>query len=122
MPNAMSRLVRTFVLPRALYACQVWGPDTLQLSQCGQSSLQSELLPICKHVLGLCVACLAPGRELCAVEVPPPAPYHRLRTFLSRNSLSILSTSRLENSLSTKRPCGYSVRHILPHLNCQRPC
>jgi hypothetical protein len=25
----------------------------LQLSPCGQSSLQSQLLPICKHVLGL---------------------------------------------------------------------
>jgi hypothetical protein len=49
----MMLLVRTFVLPRALYACQVWGPDMLQLSPCGQSSLQSELLSICKHVLGL---------------------------------------------------------------------
>jgi hypothetical protein len=45
----------TFVLPRALYACLVWGPDMLQLSPWGQSSLQSELLFICKHVLGLCV-------------------------------------------------------------------
>jgi hypothetical protein len=49
----MMLLVRTFVLPRALYACQAWGPDMLQLSPCGQSSLQSELLSICKHVLGL---------------------------------------------------------------------
>jgi hypothetical protein len=47
----MMLLVRTFVLPRALYACQVWGPDTLSPS--GQSRLQSELLSICKHVLGL---------------------------------------------------------------------
>jgi hypothetical protein len=53
MPHAMMLLVRTFVLPRALYACQVWGPDMLQLSPCGQSNLQSELLSICKHVLGL---------------------------------------------------------------------
>jgi hypothetical protein len=53
MPHAMMLLVRTFVLPRALYACQVWCPDMLQLSSCGQSSLQSELLSICKHVLGL---------------------------------------------------------------------
>jgi hypothetical protein len=52
MPHAMKLLVRTFVLPRALYACQVWGPDMLQLSPCCQSSLQSELLSICKHVLG----------------------------------------------------------------------
>jgi hypothetical protein len=52
MPHAML-LVRTFVLPRALYACQFWGPDMLQLSPCGQSSLQSKLLSICKHVLGL---------------------------------------------------------------------
>jgi hypothetical protein len=50
MPHAIMLLVRTFVLPRALYACQVWGPDMLQLSP---SSLQSELLSICKHVLGL---------------------------------------------------------------------
>jgi hypothetical protein len=35
-----------------------WGPDMLQLSPCGQSSLQSELLSICKHVLGLC-GCVA---------------------------------------------------------------
>jgi hypothetical protein len=53
MPHAMMLLVRTCVLPRALYACQVWGPDLLQFSPCGQSSLQSELLSICKHVLGL---------------------------------------------------------------------
>jgi hypothetical protein len=53
MAHAMMLLVRTFALPRALYACQVWGLDMLQLSPCGQSSLQSELLPICKHVLGL---------------------------------------------------------------------
>jgi hypothetical protein len=52
-----------------------------------------------------------PWRELCAVEVPPPAPYHWLRTFLSRNSFSIQCNSRLENPLSTKRPCGYPVRH-----------
>jgi hypothetical protein len=55
MPHAMMLLVRTFVLPRALYACQVWFPDMLQLLPCDQSSLQSELLSICKHVLG-CVA------------------------------------------------------------------
>jgi hypothetical protein len=54
MPQAMMLLVRTFVLPRALYACQVWGTDMLQLKPCGQSSLQSELLSICNHVLGLC--------------------------------------------------------------------
>jgi hypothetical protein len=53
VPHAMMLLVRTFVLTRALYACQVWGPDMLQLSPCGQASLQSELLSICKHVLGL---------------------------------------------------------------------
>jgi hypothetical protein len=53
MPHAMMLLVRTFVLSRALYACQVWGPDMLQLSPCGQSGLQFELLSICKHVLGL---------------------------------------------------------------------
>jgi hypothetical protein len=53
MPHAMMLLVRTIVLPRALYACHVWGPDMLQLSPCGQPSLQSELLSICKHVLGL---------------------------------------------------------------------
>jgi hypothetical protein len=53
MPHAVMLLVRTFVLPRALYACQFRGPDMLQLSPCGQSSLQSELLSICKHVLGL---------------------------------------------------------------------
>jgi hypothetical protein len=59
------------------------------------------------------VASLAPGRELCAVELPLPAPYHRLHTLPSKNSLSIQSTSRLEDPLSTKRPCGYSesVRH-----------
>jgi hypothetical protein len=28
-PHAMMLLVRTFVLPRAMYACQVWGPDML---------------------------------------------------------------------------------------------
>jgi hypothetical protein len=39
MPHSMMLLVRTFVWPRALYACQVWGPDMLQLSPCGQSSL-----------------------------------------------------------------------------------
>jgi hypothetical protein len=53
-PQAMLLLVRTFVVPRTLYACHIWGPDMLQLSPCGQSSLQSELLSICKHVLGLC--------------------------------------------------------------------
>jgi hypothetical protein len=36
----------------------------------------------------------------------PSAPY-----VLTRNSLSIQSTSRLENPLSTKRPCGCPVRH-----------
>jgi hypothetical protein len=51
MPHAMMLLVCTFVLPRALYACQVKGPDLLQLSPCDQPSLQSELLSICKHVL-----------------------------------------------------------------------
>jgi hypothetical protein len=30
MPHTMMLLVRTFVLPRALYACH-WGPDMLQL-------------------------------------------------------------------------------------------
>jgi hypothetical protein len=35
MPHAMMLLVRTFFLPRALYACQVWGPDMLQLSPRG---------------------------------------------------------------------------------------
>jgi hypothetical protein len=53
MPLAMMLLVRTFALPRARYACQVWGPDILQRSPCGQSSLLSALLSICKHVLGL---------------------------------------------------------------------
>jgi hypothetical protein len=40
-------------LPRALSACQVWGPDLLQLSPCDQTSPQSELLSLCRHVLGL---------------------------------------------------------------------
>jgi hypothetical protein len=39
MPYAMMLMVSTFVLPRTLYACHVWGPDMLQLSLCGQSSL-----------------------------------------------------------------------------------
>jgi hypothetical protein len=39
MPHAMTMLVRTFVLPRAQYACYYWGPDMLQLSPCGNSSL-----------------------------------------------------------------------------------
>jgi hypothetical protein len=56
MPHAMimmmlhQLLVRTFVLLRALYACQVWGPDVLQLSSCCQFCLQSALLTIGKHV------------------------------------------------------------------------
>jgi hypothetical protein len=29
MPQVMMLLVRTFVLPSALCACQVWGPDML---------------------------------------------------------------------------------------------
>jgi hypothetical protein len=53
MPHAMMLLVCSFVLPRTLHACQGWGPDMLQPSPCGQSSLLSEVLPICKHVLGL---------------------------------------------------------------------
>jgi hypothetical protein len=53
MPHAIMLLVRTYVLPRALCASQVWGPDMLQLSPCGQSSLQSELLSTCRHVMGL---------------------------------------------------------------------
>jgi hypothetical protein len=53
MPHAMMLLVRTFVLPRALYACQVWGPDMLHLSPYGQSSLQSELLSDCSGVAWL---------------------------------------------------------------------
>jgi hypothetical protein len=53
MPHAIMLLMHTFVLPRVLYACQVWGPDLLPLSPCGQSCLQSELLSVCKHVLGL---------------------------------------------------------------------
>jgi hypothetical protein len=53
MPHAMMLLVRAFVLPRALYACIVWGPYMLLLSPCGQSCSQSELLSICKHFLGL---------------------------------------------------------------------
>jgi hypothetical protein len=53
MLHAMMLQVRTFVLPRALYACQVWGPDMLQLSPCDQSSLLSELLSFCNHVLWL---------------------------------------------------------------------
>jgi hypothetical protein len=56
MPHAMMLLVRSFVLPRALNACQVWGSDMLQLLSCGQPSIQSELLSMCKHVLG----CMAP--------------------------------------------------------------
>jgi hypothetical protein len=32
IPHAMMLLARTFVLPKALNACQVWGPDMLQLS------------------------------------------------------------------------------------------
>jgi hypothetical protein len=53
VPHAMMLLVRTFVLPGVLYACQFWGPDMLQLSHCGQSSVQFELLSICKRFLGL---------------------------------------------------------------------
>jgi hypothetical protein len=53
IPHAMMLVVRTFVLSKALYACQVKNSDTLQLSPCDQSSLQSELLSTCKHVLVL---------------------------------------------------------------------
>jgi hypothetical protein len=45
-PHAMMLLVSAFVLLGALNACQVWGPDMLQVSPCGQSSLQSDLLSI----------------------------------------------------------------------------
>jgi hypothetical protein len=51
MPYVMMLLFCTFVLSKGSYACQGWGLDMLQLSPCGQSSLQSELLSICKHVL-----------------------------------------------------------------------
>jgi hypothetical protein len=54
---------------------------------------------------------LTPGRELCPVEVPPSAPYHRLLWFLFRNTLSIPSTSHPENPLSTKTPCGHAAQH-----------
>jgi hypothetical protein len=50
--HAIMLLVLIFVLPRVLFACQVWVPDMRQLSPCGQSNLQSELLSICKRVLG----------------------------------------------------------------------
>jgi hypothetical protein len=49
MPMTMSN----YMLPRALYACQDWGPDMLQLSLCSLSSLQAELLFVYTHVLGL---------------------------------------------------------------------
>jgi hypothetical protein len=53
MPHDKMFLVRTYFLPRAIYTCQVWGPYMLQLSTCGQSNLQYELLSPYKHGLGL---------------------------------------------------------------------
>jgi hypothetical protein len=53
-----------------------------------------------------------PGRELCTVQVPPPAPCHRPHAFLP----TLLETaSHPEHQPSReftqhKRPCGYPVR------------
>jgi hypothetical protein len=58
MPHAMMLLVRTFVLPRALYACQVRGPDVLQLSPCGQSSPAHSLS--CCPIASMFWGCVAP--------------------------------------------------------------
>jgi hypothetical protein len=50
MPHVMVLLVLTFALSSALYACKLWGPAKIwdpvmqQLSPCGKSSLQSDLL------------------------------------------------------------------------------
>jgi hypothetical protein len=55
MPHAMMLLVRTSVLPRALYACQVWGPDMLQLHHAASPVYSLSCCPFASMFWG-CVA------------------------------------------------------------------
>jgi hypothetical protein len=77
-------------------------------------ALQAQLLQVTGSV-----ECLAPERELCAVDVPPLHPTIGMKPFLCRSSLSIRSTSRLENPISTKEPCGldsvYEATLVVAH-------
>jgi hypothetical protein len=55
MPNVMLRLLQTYVLPRALFGCQLWGPDLVAMGDAHGLKFkpQRSLLAFYKQVLGL---------------------------------------------------------------------
>jgi hypothetical protein len=53
MPHVMLRLLQTYVLPRALFGCQLWGPDLVARGDDHTSQSQRSLLAFYKRVLGV---------------------------------------------------------------------
>jgi hypothetical protein len=56
IPAACLLIIQTFVLPSALFGCQVWAPDIINMSDNMTSSLQRVLLACYKQVLRLPVS------------------------------------------------------------------
>ncbi len=53
MPHVMLRLLQTYVLPRALFGSQLWGPDLVAKGDAHTSQSQRTLLAFYKRVLGV---------------------------------------------------------------------
>ncbi len=53
MPHVMLCLVQTYVLPRALFGCQLWGPDMVAKGDGYTSPSQKILLRLYKYILGV---------------------------------------------------------------------
>ena len=53
MPHVMLCLVQTYVLPRALFGCQLWGPDMVAKGDAYTSQSQKVLLRLYRYILGV---------------------------------------------------------------------
>ena len=70
-PFAMCHLIRAFVLPHAMYACQVWGPEFLTQQHVLKSPVQSRMTAFLRYVLGVrrTVAADVVLHELCQLPL-----------------------------------------------------
>jgi hypothetical protein len=52
-PQVMMWLLKTFVIPAAMYGAQVWASNLLDFDVCLKSRVQSHILGYCKQLLGV---------------------------------------------------------------------
>ena len=79
-PLAMLHLIRTFVVPQAMFACQVWGTAYLSQGKWAKAPPQLSYTALLRHVIGvrksisgdilMCELAQAPLQFYCCLNAP----------------------------------------------------